>query len=35
MNPAIVEFIRDRIIEYFVEYNHRVFKSVEARLTSS
>jgi uroporphyrinogen decarboxylase len=32
MNPAIVEFIRDRIIEYFVAYNHRVFKAVEGEI---
>jgi uroporphyrinogen decarboxylase len=32
MNPAIVEFIRDRIIEYFVAYNHRVFQAVEGEI---
>jgi uroporphyrinogen decarboxylase len=32
MNPKIVEFIRDKIISYFVEYNHRVFKAVEGEI---
>lgn len=32
MNPAIVEFIRDKIIEYFVAYNPRVFKAVEGEI---
>lgn len=32
LNPTIVEFIRDRIIEYFVAYNHRVFKAVEGEI---
>lgn len=27
MNPKIVEAIRDHIISYFVEYDHRVFKA--------
>jgi uroporphyrinogen decarboxylase len=32
MNPKIVEYIRDKIIAYFVAYNHRVFKAVEGEI---
>jgi len=32
MNPKIVETIRDHIIDYFVGYNHRVFKAVEGEI---
>ena len=32
MNPKIVETIRDRIISYFIEYNHRVFKAVDGEI---
>jgi len=32
MNPAIVEFMRDRIVEYFVAYNHNVFKAVKGEI---
>ena len=35
MNPEIVEFIRDRIIEYFVAYNHVSSRPLGARSTSS
>jgi uroporphyrinogen decarboxylase len=27
MNPKIIEATRDHIIQYFIEYNHRVFKA--------
>jgi len=32
MNPKIVEVIRNHIINYFIEYNHRVFKAVKGEI---
>ncbi len=32
LNPKIVEAIRDHIINYFVEYNHHVFKSANGEI---
>jgi uroporphyrinogen decarboxylase len=32
INPQIVECIRDHIINYFVEYNHRVFKAAKGAI---
>jgi len=32
MNPKIVEVMRDRIVSYFIEYNHRVFKAADGEI---
>ncbi len=32
MNPKIIEAIRDHIIQYFIEYDHRVFKTAEGEI---
>jgi uroporphyrinogen decarboxylase len=32
LNPKITEAIRDHIIHYFVEYDHRVFKAVQGAI---
>ncbi len=32
MNPKIVEYLRDKIIDYFVAYNHRVFTAVQGEI---
>ena len=32
MNPKIVETMRDRIVSYFIEYNHHVFKAADGEI---
>ncbi|MCE5241594.1 MAG: hypothetical protein LLF99_00215, partial [Desulfobacteraceae bacterium] len=32
INPKIVEEMRDRIVGYFVDYNHRVFKAADGEI---
>jgi uroporphyrinogen decarboxylase len=32
MNPKIVECIRDHVVNYFVEYDHRVFKAAKGAI---
>jgi uroporphyrinogen decarboxylase len=32
LNPKIVEAIRDHVIDYFVKYNHRVFKAANGAI---
>ncbi len=32
LSPKIVEVIRDRIVAYFTEYNHRVFKAADGEI---
>lgn len=32
MNPGIVEAVRDHVVRYFIEYNHRVFKAADGEI---